>query len=112
MLKHVKDEKGLNYKDLLSCRGFLIYVSRTYTPFKPYLRGLHKIIDSWRPFRDKDGWKLMESVIAAKVLEDDYEKLDQSGPLSKFIQPLPRLEQDFQILSDLTSSAAPPKVTR
>ena len=112
VLKHVMDKKGLNYKDLLSCRGFLIYVSRTYTPFKPYLRGLHKTIDSWRPFRDKDGWKLMESVIAAKVLEDDYVKLDQAGPSSKFIQPLPRLERDFQILADLTSPEAPPKVTR
>ena len=42
VLENYANKEGISYKDLLSCRGFLIYVSRTYTPFKPYLRGLHK----------------------------------------------------------------------
>ena len=112
VLTHLKDKEGLNYHDLLSCRGFLIYVSRTYRPFKPYLRGLHKTIDSWRPFRDKDGWKLMQTVIDAKMMEGEHIKLNQVGPSSKFIQPLPRLERDFKVLKNLTSPAAPPKVVR
>jgi hypothetical protein len=24
----------------------------------PYLKGLHLTIDSWRPHRDEDGWRL------------------------------------------------------
>ena len=42
VLTHCEQKEGLPYKELLSCRDFLIYVSRTYGPFKPYLRGLHK----------------------------------------------------------------------
>ena len=34
----------LDFKDLESIRGFLIYVSRTYTSMIPYLKGLHQTI--------------------------------------------------------------------
>ena len=112
VLAQVEKPEGLLYKELLSCRGFLIYVSRTYRPFKPYLRGLHKTIDSWRPHRDNEGWRLMQSVIDAQLnssapsLQDDY------SPPSKFIKPLPRLKTDFLRLQSLTSTEAPPKVVR
>ena len=112
VLSHVEKEEGIPFKELLSCRGFLIYVSRTYTPFKPYLRGLHKTIDSWRPFRDKDGWKLMQSIIDAK-LDDGYLPGPSSHlPPSKYIKPLPRLKTDFERLRELTKPEAPPKVIR
>jgi hypothetical protein len=42
---------------LESARGFLIYVSRTYTSMIPYLKGLHLTIDSWRSNWDDDGWR-------------------------------------------------------
>ena len=112
VLEHVDDDKGLEYKQLLSCRGFLIYASRTYRPFKPYLRGLHKTIDSWRPFRDKDGWKVMQAVIEAKLSGDIDLKINQAGPSSKFIKVLPRLKSDFETLEKLTQPEAPPKVVR
>ena len=112
VLEHLEDQKGLPYQELLSCRGFLIYVSRTYGPFKPYLRGLHKTIDSWRPFRDKDGWKLLQSVIdnkmAGGLVPESYSEMTPT----KFIKPLPRLRRDFEILKDLTTPAAPPKVIK
>ena len=112
VLEHVDDKEGIDYKQLLSCRGFLIYVSRTYRPFKPYLRGLHKTIDSWRPFRDKDGWKVMQAVIEAKLSGDIDLQINQSGPSSKLIKALPRLKGDFEILKRLTQPEAPPKVVR
>jgi len=46
------------HKELESQRGFLIYVVRTYSAMKPYLRGIHATLDSWRPDRDAEGWKL------------------------------------------------------
>ena len=112
VLDHVDKQEGIPYKELLSCRGFLIYVSRTYRPFKPYLRGLHKTIDSWRPFRDRDGWKLMQSVIDAKLSDGYTPDPDNHQEPLKYIQPLPRLKKDFEILQDLTIPEAPPKVIR
>lgn len=47
----------------ISLRGFVVYVSRTYEGFVPYLKGLHlAIIDSWCPNRDDDGWKVTNTV--------------------------------------------------
>ena len=112
VLEQVNKSEGIPYKELLSCRGFLIYVSRTYRPFKPYLRGLHKTIDSWRPFRDKDGWKLMQSVIDAKLSGGYIPDPDDHQVPSKYIKPLPRLKKDFEILRGLTTPEAPPKVVR
>ena len=48
----------LNFKELERMRGFLIYVSRTYTAMTPYLKGLHQTIDSWRPYTREDGWRM------------------------------------------------------
>jgi hypothetical protein len=45
------------HKELESCRGFLVYVTRTYGAMVPYLKGVHHTLDSWRPGRDADGWK-------------------------------------------------------
>ena len=113
VLVKISEGKGIPFKELLSCRGFLIYVSRTYTPFKPYLRGLHKTIDSWRPYRDKDGWKLMQSVIEAKMLEGEIvPDLNQHTPPASTITPLPRLKDDFVVLTEFTAFDAPPKVIR
>ena len=41
-----------------SIRGLLVYVARTYRDMNPYLKRMHLTLDSWRPYRDKDGWRL------------------------------------------------------
>ena len=107
-MDHVDDNQGINHKELERARGFLIYVSRTYRPFKPYLRGLHKTIDIWRPHRDQDGWKIMEAVLAAKY---DVGVCNPQEPV-EFVKPVPRLKSDFHRLQQLTSEEAPPKVIR
>jgi hypothetical protein len=43
---------------LLQIRGFLIYVVRTCKWLNPYIKGLHLTIDSWRPGRADNGFKL------------------------------------------------------
>ena len=43
---------------LLQIRGFLMYVAGTYPWINPYMKGLHLTIDSWRPHRGPDGFKL------------------------------------------------------
>lgn len=112
VLEHCEEKDSLPYQELLSCRGFLIYVSRTYGPFKPYLRGLHKTIDSWRPYRDDEGWKCLQSELEAKMRGDDIEMQATHVVPTKFIKPLPRLKKDFNKLRDLTTAEAPPKVVK
>ena len=35
-----------------------MYVARTYRDMNPYLKRMNLTLDSWRPYRDKDGWRL------------------------------------------------------
>jgi hypothetical protein len=47
----------IEFKRLESERGFLIYALRGYPCLKPYLKGFHATLDSWRPGRDCHSWK-------------------------------------------------------
>jgi hypothetical protein len=38
----------------------------TYPSMVPYLKGIHQTLDSWRPHRDKDGWKLSMKEISQR----------------------------------------------
>jgi hypothetical protein len=49
----------LSHKELLSDCGFLVYVTRTYPPMIPYLKGFHLTIEMWRVGQDAEGWKLL-----------------------------------------------------
>ncbi len=41
-------EKMLDHKEMLSDRGFLVYVMRAYPPLIPYLKGFHLTAEMWR----------------------------------------------------------------
>jgi hypothetical protein len=57
-----KKDIKLSHKELLSDRGFLVYVTRTYPAMVPYLKGFHLTIEMWRGGRDSEGWKLRKLV--------------------------------------------------
>ena len=51
------DPNGLDRKRLEQVRGFLQYVTQTYSGMTPYIIiGFHLTIDGWRENRTKDGW--------------------------------------------------------
>ncbi len=50
-------ETMLDYKKLLSDRGFLVYVTQAYPSMKPYLKGFHLSLETWRGNCDAEGWK-------------------------------------------------------
>ena len=66
----------LNFKELERMRGFLIYVSRTYTAMTPYLKGLHQTIDSWRPYTREDGWRMSHREIDLFRKEGDGQPVE------------------------------------
>jgi hypothetical protein len=68
----------IDRKTLESYRGYLVYISCTYPFITPYLKGIHLTLDSWRPWRKEDGWKMtLQEIKAAlsseKGLEVDFE---------------------------------------
>ena len=97
--------------DLLSWRGFLIYVSRTYHMMKPYLKGLHLTVDSWRPARGADGWKLRNADI--DLLRRNNEGVEDRTVLPAeapaWLKPVPRLAGDVDALLELCASSKPPR---
>ena len=103
----------LNHKELERCRGFLIYVSRTYKSMRPYLRGLHMTIENWRPNRDEEGWRIID---AFKDDEDiathDNSSHNVMESPEEFVQAVPRLRNDVEVLKKLLRSEAPPKVSK
>ena len=106
------DDQKLNTKSLLSDRGFLIYVARTYKTITPFLKGIHLSIDGWRDNRDEDGWK-----IATRHMKDKggSGKSQNSLDVYKYpdtVTPVKRLINDVKALKELTKMDKPPVVIK
>jgi hypothetical protein len=55
---HLEDPLGLDRREFLRARGFIVYASMTYTFAVPFLKGIHLTVDAWRSDRDAEGWKI------------------------------------------------------
>ncbi len=114
----------LNHKELLSDRGFLVYVTRTYPAMIPYMKGFHLTIEMWRGGRDAEGWKMKDDSSVGdeettSAEDDDMAGLGHKvrkrgdykvkhGPDDGFTTPVPRFRDDLEALTKLTSSDLPP----
>lgn len=108
-------EKKLKRVTLGSKRGFLVYVARTYDFLKPYLKGIHATMESWRPDRDGEGWKIKNfdwefdaEDLGPKQKGGAYRPGYNDGP--DYVRAVPRLAADLQAMMELTSSLLPPRV--
>jgi hypothetical protein len=120
--------QGIELKTLQSHRGFLVYVGRTYGSMVPYLKGIHATIDSWRPGRNRDGWK------RPKCGKRKREPMDDTGGIMRepedpddllwepkfgmdhtpsvepvYVRAVPRLAGDIACLLELTNAPSPPR---
>ena len=66
---------NLDFKQLRSDRGFLVYVTQAYPGMKPYLKGFHLSLESWRAGKNSEGWKLRPGEAEA-VFEDVRSEMD------------------------------------
>jgi hypothetical protein len=108
----MRESDTIDFKPLESYRGFLIYISRTYPAITPYLKGIHLTLDSWRPWRDEDAWKLpLSEIKIALALKDTNNmptnELHDKPPL----RVAPRLHDDILALVHLFSDKEPTKRT-
>jgi hypothetical protein len=121
-LLDARTDGQLPHHRLLQIRGFLVYVSRAYPWMPPYLKGLHLTIDSWRPGRGKDGYKLKASELRDRPFifwrweteewidlgQEDYEKVSgEKAQAPELVRPVDRLRSDLLALSDLTQAEEP-----
>lgn len=114
----------LDHKLLRSHRGFLVYCTGPYPALVPYLKGIHLSLESWRPFRDKEGWKIPQSEREPETTEseslvdlgddDDLSVLEfkrqvapAAGPDSGLTRAVPRLLSDLEALEKLSRSDKP-----
>ncbi len=96
-----------NHKELERIRGFLVYVIRTYPSFTPFLKGIHLTLDSWRPNRGEDGWKVILDMHQHLGLECSAATYPSTPP--PFVTGVPRLKSDLQALHQLLSPPNPPR---
>ncbi len=76
-MRILEEEDGIfDFKQLLSDRGFLVYITQTYPAMVPYMKGIHLTVDSWRPYRDEEGWKLNLDARVNEVLRKGDKALD------------------------------------
>ena len=94
-------------KTLMSERGFLIYISRTYKSMTTFLKGLHLTIDGWRSDRDEEGWKTATDHIRRKE-PGDCKNLSHDYP--KSVKAVPRLKNDVRALMEMTKAEKPPVI--
>jgi hypothetical protein len=107
---HITSGLPIPFKTLESHRGFLIYIVRTYPAINPYLKGIHLTLDSWRPWRKDDGWRMTLAEMRA-VLQDnpDFDSVGTGEKAPALVHPVPRLQFDIEALLQLFSSESPPR---
>ena len=116
MKEAIQSGPEIEFKTLESHRGFLIYLVRTYPAINPYLKGIHLSLDSWRPWRKEDGWKLTLAEIRVALQEKGIEMGDPTASAStshakapRSVRWVPRFPSDIDALWELFNSDKPPR---
>ena len=60
LMAHPDQRPRLNRKDLERYTGFLNHLTMTYEDMTPFLKGFYLTLNSWRPKRDADDWKMTD----------------------------------------------------
>ena len=113
-------ETALDHKRLQSDRGFMVYVTQAYPMMKPYLKGFHLLLETWRGGRDEEGWKIRSrprlgeeddvpdrEEVEVEVDEGDIVSGSTAGPTSGITMAVPRLQADLEAILFLAESDTP-----
>jgi len=109
--RELDDRGSLDHKTLERERGFLIYLSRIYRTMKPYLKGIHQTLDSWRKGRDKKEWKLSRRELMAVIGDKggEYDPIPDADAPSR-VKPVIRLHNDLKALRVLFEGDEPKQI--
>ena len=111
------DDQDLEFKQLEKERGFLVHLAMTYETMNPFLKGFHLTLDSWRPNRKENGWKMSPAEWSAYLfgiedpeLRKTLEDLGNLGHPAR-VKPVVRLESDIRALRYFFKSSTPTEIT-
>ena len=104
-----KSEDEIDRKELERIRGFLVYVSLTFQSMVPYLKGIHLTLDTWRPDRDDEGWKLPPTQRKSTMASKDARAVVY-GPAPAKVKKARQFDSDVKALAELTSAERPPRL--
>ena len=113
------EDNSLARKPMLSGRGFLVHLSRTYPALVPFMKGIHHTLENWRKGRNLDGWKFSRDEWRSLLSELEYVKSDfaelikmhssmgdQEAPAR--VIAVKRFERDIRSMLSLMENKAPP----
>jgi hypothetical protein len=107
---HLQSGSDIPFKPLESHRGCLIYIVRTYPAINPYLKGIHLTLDSWRPWRKDDGWRMTLAEIREALHDNpDFDSVGSGEKAPVKVKSVPRLTDDIAALLTLFAPANPPR---
>ena len=100
-LEMAAPKNTVNSKVLEQVAGFLNHIGRAYGTLRLYLNGVYASLNSWRPDRDHEGWKIGSDTLHLE------EPLGLKTPAR--VRMVPRMRFDVEALELLTSSSTPPQ---
>ena len=113
------NDQTLSREPMMSGRGFLVHLSRTYPGIVPFLKGVHHTLESWRRGRKADGWKFsrdewrnfLGEVSEVKsefkqVMKDYLAGGEKEAPTR--VRAVNRLERDLVSILKIMKSKQPP----
>ena len=116
-----------DHKTLERQRGFLVHLAMTFTSITPFLKGIHLTLDSWRPKRGPEGWKMTDKEWDACILngaedyvlheqDNDVEVIFSAGQFNTpnsappTVSPVPRMFSDVDALQQIFAQESPPEI--
>ncbi|KAL7555953.1 hypothetical protein ACA910_015251 [Epithemia clementina (nom. ined.)] len=90
----------VDHKTLEQVAGFLNHVTRAFPTIKIYLNGVYAAMNSWRPDRDEEGWRVGDYKVECET---------QSSTVPKRVRMVKHMTFDVKALEDLTQSEIPPE---
>jgi len=108
----------INRKDLEKKTGFLLHLTMTFSSFRPFMKGFHLTLNSWRTKRDGGGWKLSEGQWKSLVETEPEDHLEwlfngddevyKPGQGPENVRVVPRFRDDIRAFSQLMRPTHPP----
>ena len=108
----------LNFKDLERDTGFLNHLAMTFEETTPFLKGFYLTLNSWRPYRDQDDWKMSQKswdrMIHRRGEEENSPETATAATLKtdapSQVTASPRFSDDVNALISLLGGDVPPLV--
>ena len=103
----------LNLKELESQVGFFVHLAMTFPVMFPFLKGFYLTMNSWRPAREENGWKMSRRAHAAFMQESRRGASDASWSSEDYkdapsvVEGLPLLLEHVDTLLALMSEEHP-----